>query len=55
MEAVQNSKYPMTRKLYVIVKQDGEKDEKAGDFFANYLLTPEGQDLIEQAGFARVH
>ncbi len=55
MEAVQNGKYPMTRKLYVIVKQDGQEDEKAGEFFANYLLTAEGQDLIEQAGFARVH
>ena len=55
IEAVKNSEYPMTRELYVIVKQDGQDDEKAGEFFANYLLTPEGQDLIEQAGFARVH
>jgi ABC-type phosphate transport system substrate-binding protein len=54
IEAVKNDKYPMTRKLYVIVKQDGQEDEKAGEFFANYLLTAEGQDLIEQAGFARV-
>ncbi|XHR83380.1 MAG: substrate-binding domain-containing protein [Gloeotrichia echinulata GP01] len=52
--AVKNNEYPMTRYLYVIIKEDGQVDEKVGEFYANYLLSNEGQNLIEQAGFVRV-
>ncbi|QSJ16066.1 substrate-binding domain-containing protein [Nostoc sp. UHCC 0702] len=55
LEVLKNNKYPITRYLFVIIKQNNQDDEKAGEFFANYLLTAEGQDLIEQAGFIRRH
>ena len=46
--------YPLTRRLFVIVKADGDTDETAGQAYVNMLLSPEGQTLIEQAGFIGV-
>ncbi|MEM1239115.1 MAG: PstS family phosphate ABC transporter substrate-binding protein [Cyanobacteria bacterium P01_H01_bin.26] len=46
--------YPLTRRLFVIVKADGASDEAAGRAYANMLLSPEGQTLIQQAGFVNV-
>ena len=49
-----NGNYPLTRRLFVIVKADGGTDETAGRAYANMLLSPEGQSLIEQSGFIGV-
>jgi phosphate transport system substrate-binding protein len=43
--------YGITRRLFVVIKRDGAIDEQAGATYANFLLTDEGQRLIEQAGF----
>lgn len=50
-DAFQNEDYPITRQLYVIVKENGNIQEQAGKAYANLLLTTEGQKLIEKAGF----
>ena len=50
-KAFTSGQYPLTRRLFVIVKQDGSFDQKAGEAYANFLLTPEGQKLIQEAGF----
>jgi phosphate transport system substrate-binding protein len=47
-------KYPITRRLFVIIKENGQLDEQAGNAYANLLLTNEGQDLIQQAGFVKI-
>lgn len=52
-EAFQSEQYPLTRQLFVIVKQDNARDQKAGEAYANLLLTDEGQELIRKAGFVR--
>ena len=52
--AFANGSYPLTRKLFVIIKRDGRLDEQAGSAYANLLLTDEGQQLVEQAGFAPI-
>ncbi|MFB2839620.1 PstS family phosphate ABC transporter substrate-binding protein [Floridanema evergladense] len=49
--AFQQGKYPLTRNLFVIVKQNGQIDRQAGEAYANLLLTGEGQELITKAGF----
>ncbi|MGL5083121.1 MAG: substrate-binding domain-containing protein [Microcoleaceae cyanobacterium] len=49
--AFQEGQYPVTRRIFVIVKQDGSVDEKAGEAYANLLLTSEGQKLVKAAGF----
>lgn len=52
--AFQSGDYPITRRLFVIVKRNGEADEQAGIAYANLLLTRQGQDLITQAGFVSI-
>ncbi|MEA5536442.1 PstS family phosphate ABC transporter substrate-binding protein [Crocosphaera sp. XPORK-15E] len=47
----QSGEYPLTRRLFVIVKENGEDDEKAGLTYAELMLTNQGQTLIKQSGF----
>lgn len=54
IEAFQTGQYPITRNLFVVVKQNGQIDQQAGDAYANFLLTAQGQELIEQTGFVRI-
>ncbi len=49
--AIQNGQYPITRRLFVIVKQNGLEDEQAGMAYAALLLSAQGQELINNAGF----
>ena len=51
MEAIQSNKYPITRRLFAIIKQDDSIDAQAGESYANLLLTDEGQKCIEKLGF----
>ncbi|MCS6812702.1 MAG: PstS family phosphate ABC transporter substrate-binding protein [Cyanobacteria bacterium] len=53
-QAFQQGSYPITRRLSVIVKQNGQVDQQAGEAYANLLLTNQGQDLISRAGFVRI-
>ncbi|BAY15388.1 periplasmic phosphate-binding protein of phosphate ABC transporter [Anabaenopsis circularis NIES-21] len=53
-EAFQTGEYPITRRLFVIVKQNGQSDQQAGEAYANLLLTNQGQELIAKAGFVRL-
>ncbi len=46
--------YPISRRLFVVVKKDDSIDEKAGLAYTRLLLTNEGQELIEKAGFVRM-
>ena len=45
-----NDAYPITRRLFVIIRRDNTLDEKAGVAYANLLLSDEGQQLMEQVG-----
>jgi phosphate transport system substrate-binding protein len=38
----------------VIVKQNNQSDQQAGETYANLLLTNQGQELISKAGFVRI-
>ncbi|MGK7917306.1 MAG: PstS family phosphate ABC transporter substrate-binding protein, partial [Prochloraceae cyanobacterium] len=50
-----DASYPLTRKLYVIMKQNARIDEQAGIAYAKLLLSKEGQKLIEKAGFVPIY
>ena len=54
LKAFKNDEYPMTRRLFVIVKNNDRVGEQAGLAYANFLLTQEGQRLISDAGFVRI-
>lgn len=52
--AFQSGEYPITRRLFVIVKQNAQIDQQAGEAYANLLLTAQGQELITKAGFVKI-
>ena len=54
IEAFQSGNYPITRNLFVVVKQNGQTEQQAGVAYANFLLTQQGQELITQSGFVRI-
>jgi phosphate transport system substrate-binding protein len=53
--AFQNGTYPLTRRLFVVFRRDGTPDEKVAVAYTNFLLSQEGQNLIEQAGFVSIY
>lgn len=53
-EAFQSSEYPLTRNLFVIIKQNGQVEQQAGEAYANLLLSEQGQAMIAEAGFVRI-
>jgi phosphate transport system substrate-binding protein len=50
-DGFKSGRYPITRQLFVIVKQNGRIDQQAGEAYANLLLTTQGQNLIAKSGF----
>lgn len=53
-EVFRSGTYPLTRRLFVIVREDGSADQQAGEAYANLLLTEEGQNLLNEAGFVSI-
>lgn len=54
IDAFQTGQYPITRNLLVVVKQNDQIDQQAGEAYANFLLTQQGQELISQTGFVKI-
>ncbi|MES1022157.1 PstS family phosphate ABC transporter substrate-binding protein [Gloeocapsa sp. BRSZ] len=52
--ALASGSYPLTRRLFAIVKRDGSLDEQAGVAYTNLLATDEGEKMIDQAGFVSI-
>jgi phosphate transport system substrate-binding protein len=52
--AFQTGKYLLTLYLYVVIKENGRSEQQAGEAYTNFLLTEQGQKLIERAGFVRI-
>lgn len=52
--AFQDGTYPLTRNLSVIVKQNNGTEQKAGEAYANLMLSSPAQDAIAKAGFVRI-
>ncbi|MGC1393092.1 MAG: substrate-binding domain-containing protein [Coleofasciculaceae cyanobacterium] len=53
-EAFTSGKYPLSRPLTVVVKQNGKEEQRAGEAYSQLLLTTEGQELITKTGFIGV-
>lgn len=54
IQAFQSGQYPITRNLFVVVKENGQIEEQAGVAYANLLLTEQGQALVAQSGFVKI-
>ncbi len=46
--------YPLTRRLFIIIKQNHPIEQQAGETYSQLLLTSQGQDLIEKLGFIKI-
>jgi phosphate transport system substrate-binding protein len=46
--------YPLTRRLFVVIKRDHTLDEQAGVAYQDLLLSDEGQKLVDQAGLVPI-
>lgn len=46
--------YPITRRLLVIVKENGQIDQQAGEAYAAMILSDQGQQLLGESGFVRI-
>lgn len=53
-EAFQSGQYPLSRRLLVVIKQNGQIDQQAGEAYARLLLSAQGQELITKAGFVSI-
>jgi phosphate transport system substrate-binding protein len=53
-EVIKNQTYPLTRKIYVVIKADGTNRQKSGEAYVKLLKTKQGQELLERAGFVRI-
>ncbi len=54
MEVIKNGSYPITSKLFVIIKRNKGREQQAGEVYIKLLLTDQGQKAIKQAGFIPV-
>ncbi len=52
--AFSDGSYPITRRLFVVVRQDQSPAEKIGFAYANMLQSNKGQKLVEKAGLAPI-
>jgi phosphate transport system substrate-binding protein len=52
--AFTDNSYPITRRLFVIIKRDGKLDEQAGVAYANMILSDQGQKFVQQKGFVPI-
>jgi len=50
-EVFYSKKYPIVRRLFVIIKQNGKIEQKAGEAYANFFLTAQGQNLLSKTNF----
>jgi phosphate transport system substrate-binding protein len=55
IQAFKMGRYPLMRYLYVVIKANDTHEERAGDAYASFLLTAQGQALIAKSGFVRIH
>jgi phosphate transport system substrate-binding protein len=53
-QVILDGSYPLIRRIFVILREDGEIDELAGRAYVNLLLSREGQALIDRAGYLSI-
>lgn len=50
LELFKTGNYPLTRRLFIVIRQDRTPDQLAGKAYAEMLLSNQGQEIIKQAG-----
>ena len=55
LELFKDGIYPLTRRLFIVIRQDGTPDQLAGEAYAQMLLSKQGQKIVEQSGFVPLY
>jgi len=53
-EAFATGSYPLTRQLFVVIQQNGQVEQQAGEAYTQFLLSQEGQQLIAASDFVKL-
>ena len=54
IDAVKSGAYPLTRRIFLVYREDGTLDQEAGKLYGSYLTSAEGQDLISKVGLVPI-
>ena len=56
LESLGSGAYPRQLRdtLYVVINQNGEVEQQAGEAYASFLLSDEGQALLERNGYLKI-
>ena len=55
LELFKNGSYPLTRRLFVVIRRDGTPDYLAGKAYIQMLLSTEGQEIVKESGFVPLY
>lgn len=55
LERFKDGTYPLTRRLFIVIRQDGTPDQLAGEAYGQMLLSNQGQKIVEQSGFVPLY
>ena len=55
LELFKNGSYPLTRRLFVVIRRDGTPDYLAGKAYIQMLLSAEGQEIVKESGFVPLY
>ena len=53
-QAFQSGDDPITRRLFVVIKENNQMDQEAGEAYGKLMLADEDQALIKKAGFVPI-
>jgi phosphate transport system substrate-binding protein len=55
LDLFKNGTYPLTRRLFLVIRQDGTPEELAGKAYAQMLLSQQGQLIVKDSGFVPLY
>ena len=55
LKIFKSGNYPLTRRLFLVIRQDGTPDQLAGKAYAQMLLSREGQAIVRKAGLVPLY
>lgn len=55
LQTFELNSYPLTRRLFIVIRRDGTVEEKAGVAYTNFLISQQGQSILKKAGFVPIY
>ena len=55
IEKFKNAMYPLTRRIYLVYRQDETVDQEAAMAYINFISSPTGQKIVKEAKLVPIH